>query len=225
MGTIIPALAPATTRFSATPEDFGIGARLTLAVMGDDYVAVILDALDQADSTGLAIQTGVVSSYLSGAEPDLLRYVSQVIAGASRTGAHVTATVQFSRGCPGEVTCALPPTGGLFAEVPPLAAAGIHAVAEWALYPLNDSAGSADHMRDIYAAIESAKASGLAVHSEHFVTRLEGDLALVLQVIAAGWIVAGRTVQHVATHATLSINSPSLTTPSVTSPGVNSNAS
>ena len=212
MGTIIPALATTATRFSATPQEFGIGARLTLAVMSDDYATVILDALDQADSTGLAIQTGVVSSYLSGAEPDLLRYVSQVIARASRTGAHVTATVQFSRGCPGEVTCALPPTGGLFAEVPPLAATGIHAVAEWALYPLNDGddTGSADHMRDIYAAIENAKASGLSVHSEHFVTRLEGDLALVLQVIAAGWIVAGRTVQHVATHATISINSPSV---------------
>ncbi|WP_233195398.1 Ykof family thiamine-binding protein [Cryobacterium sp. M91] len=89
---------------------------------------------------------------------------------------------------------------------------GVHAVAEWALYPLDDGTGSAsaDHMRDIYAAIETAKASGLTVHSEHFVTRLEGDLALVLQVIAAGWIVAGRTVQHVATHATLSLNSPSL---------------
>ena len=215
MGTIIPTPATTATRFSATPEEFGVGARLTLAVMSDDYVTVILDALAQADSTGLAIQTGVVSTYLSGAEPDLLRYVSQVVAGASRSGAHVTATVQFSRGCPGEVTCALPPTGGLFAQVVNLAPTGVHAVAEWALYPLEDDTGSADHMRDIYAAIESAKASGLSVHSEHFVTRLEGDLALVLQVIAAGWIVAGRTVQHVATHATISINSPS----------VNSNAS
>ena len=210
MGTII-----STPIFTATPEEFGIGARLTLAVMRDDYVAVILDALNAADSTGLAIQTGVVSTYLSGAEPDLLRYLSQVVAAASRSGAHVTATLQLSRGCPGEVTCALPPTGGLFAEVVDLAPTGIHAVAEWALYPLEDGAGSADHMRDIYAAIDSAKDSGLAVHSEHFVTRLEGDLALVLQVIAAGWIVAGRTVQHVATHATISINSPS----------VNSNAS
>jgi len=207
MGTIIP--VPEIT-FTATPAEFGIGARLTLAVMRDDYAAVILDALNAADSTGLAIQTGVVSTYLSGEEPDLLRYVSQVVAGASRSGAHVTATVQLSRGCPGEVTCALPPSGGLFAEVVNLAPTGIHAVAEWALYPLEDGVGSADHMRDIYAAIDSAKGSGLTVHSEHFVTRLEGDLALVLQVIAAGWIMAGRTVQHVATHATISVNSPSV---------------
>jgi uncharacterized protein YqgV (UPF0045/DUF77 family) len=214
MGTHIPipTNTSATTEFSATPQEFGIGARVTLAVMSDDYVAVILEALQEADSTGIEIQTGVVSTYLSGPEPDLLRYISQVIAGASRTGAHVTATVQFSRGCPGEVTCTLPPGGGLFAEIPTLAPTGVQAVAEWALYPLDDGAGSgsADHMRDIYAAIESAKASGLLVHSEHFVTRLEGDLALVLQVIAAGWIMAGRTVQHVATHATISLNSPSL---------------
>jgi uncharacterized protein YqgV (UPF0045/DUF77 family) len=211
MGTHIPVPTTPTTEFSATPQEFGIGARLTLAVMSDNYVAVILEALQEADSTGIEIQTGVVSTYLSGPEPDLLRYISQVIAGASRTGSHVTATVQFSRGCPGEVTCTLPAGGGLFAEVPTLALTGVPAVAEWALYPLDDGAGSgsADHMRDIYVAIESAKASGLLVHSEHFVTRLEGDLALVLQVIAAGWIMAGRTVQHVATHATISLNSPS----------------
>jgi uncharacterized protein YqgV (UPF0045/DUF77 family) len=212
MGTNIPVPATTTTTFSATPQEFGIGARLTLAVMSDNYVAVILAALQEADSTGIEVQTGVVSTYLSGPESELLRYISQVIAGASRTGAHVTATVQFSRGCPGEVTCTLPPTGGLFAEVPMLAPTGVPAVAEWALYPLDDgtSSASADHMRDIYAAIESAKASGLLVHSEHFVTRLEGDLALVLQVIAAGWIMAGRTVPHVATHATISLNSPSM---------------
>ena len=194
-----------------TPEEFGVGARLTLAVMSDSYVDVILGALQGADSTGVEVETGRVSTYVSGAEQDILRYLSQVITGAARTGAHVSATVHLSRGCPGEVICKLPDdSAALFAQNPELEPTGLQAVAEWALYPLadEDTGGSSpDHMRDIYAAIDYAKSTGITVRTEHFVTSLQGDVAQVLQTIAAGWILAGRSVQHVSTHATLSINS------------------
>lgn len=192
-------------------KEFGVGARLTLAVMRDDYVDVILAALHGADRTGVEVETGAVSTYVSGSEQDILRYLSQVIAGAGRTGSHLSATVHLSRGCPGEVTCELPGGGGPSVEMPELEPTGVSAVAEWALYPLADDGGkgsSADHMRDIYAAIDHAKSTGIVVATEHFVTRLEGDVAQVLQTIAAGWVLVGRTVQHVSTHATLSINSP-----------------
>ena len=66
-------------------------------------------------------------------------------------------------------------------------------------------------MRDIAAAIEYAKTSGTFVKSEHFVTRLQGDVADVLHTITAGWILVGRTVQHVTSHATLAVNSPTST--------------
>jgi uncharacterized protein YqgV (UPF0045/DUF77 family) len=198
--------------FTATPREFGVGARLSLAVMRDDYADVILGALRGADSTGVEVETGEVSTYISGAEKDILRYVSQVISGAGRTGAHVWAAVHFSRGCPGETTCELPEGGAaLFAEIPELEPTAVQAAAEWALYPLADGgtgSSSPDHMRDIYAAIDYAKSAGITVQSEHFVTRLQGDVAQVLQTIAAGWILAGRSVQHVSVHATLSINSP-----------------
>ena len=196
----------------ASPREFGVGARLTLAVMSDDYVDVILEALQGADDAGLDVQTGVVSTYIAGAENHIVRYLSQVVASAGGTGAHVSATVHLSRGCPGEVSCKLPPGGAaLYAQIPQLAATGVQATAEWALYPLSDGDGasSPDHMRDIYAAIDYAKSAGVAVTTEHFVTRLHGDVAHVLQTITAGWILAGRSVQHVTTHATLSLNSPS----------------
>ena len=63
-------------------------------------------------------------------------------------------------------------------------------------------------MRDIYAAIELAKDNGTFRGSAHFVTRLEGDVGLVLASAFAGWVLAGRTVQHVTSHVTLSVNSP-----------------
>jgi len=197
-----------------TPATFGVGARITLAAMSDDYVSIVLGALEAADSTGLEAQTGAVSTFVSGAESDLVRYLVQLVGAAGRSGAHVSATIHFSRGCPGEVVCELPGGAGpLAAEIPDVAATGVSAVAEWALYPLEDGvrAGTApDHMRDIYAAIDFARELGTFEASEHFVTRLSGDVADVIRTVAAGWILVGRTVQHVTSHVTLSINSPSV---------------
>ena len=208
-----PSTGDAGTSFTATPREFGVGARLTLAVMADDYVDVILGALRSADATGLEVQTGKVSTYVSGAEQDVLRYLSQVIAGAGRGGAHVAAAVHLSRGCPGGVSCDIPEGGAaLYSEIPQLEPTGIKTAADWAIYPLADGGtgtAAADHMRDIYAAIDYAKSTGVTVTEDHYVTRLDGDVAQVLQTIAAGWILIGRSVQHVVTHATLSINSPS----------------
>ena len=198
-----------------TPATFGVGARITLAAMSDDYVSIVLGALEAADSTGIETQTGAVSTFVSGAESDLVRYLVQLVGAAGRSGAHVSATIHFSRGCPGEVVCNLPGGAGpLAAEIPDVAATGVTAVAEWALYPLEDGvrAGTApDHMRDIYAAIDFARELGTFEASEHFVTRLSGDVADVIRTVAAGWILVGRTVQHVTSHVTLSINSPTAT--------------
>lgn len=194
------------------PKNFGIGARITLSVMSENCADVILGALRQAETTGLDVQTGDVSTYVAGNEADLLRYLCQVIAAAGRTGAHVSATVQLSRGCPGEVVCDLPGGAGpLYSAIPEHEATGVRASAEWALYPLDDTGRDGvepDHMRDIYAAIELAKSNGTFVKSEHFVTRLEGDVAEVLHTVAAGWIMVGRSLQHVTSHVTLSLNSP-----------------
>lgn len=65
-------------------------------------------------------------------------------------------------------------------------------------------------MRDIYAAIDYAKKAGTYAGSEHFATRLVGDVADVLATAAAGWVLVGRSVQHVTSHLTLSLNSPTV---------------
>ena len=58
------------------------------------------------------------------------------------------------------------------------------------------------------AAIGTA-GSRVGAPSEHFVTRLDGDLSDVLTAVAAGWLGAARHVRHVVTHVTLSMHSPS----------------
>lgn len=197
---------------SLSPQDLGVGARFTIAVMHSDFVRIIVEALADADSADLDVVTDPVSTLVRGSEQRVLEYVTAVIAGAARGGHHVTASVLLSRGCPGEVTCSTTP--GLLAEaaaVPVLSSTGIQASAHWSLYPLDDTGrpGEApDHLRDIYEAIDYAKELGTYVRGEHYATLLEGDLADVLGTVAAGWVMVGRSVQHVTSHATLSISSP-----------------
>jgi len=199
---------------TATPLGFGVGARVTAAVMSEDYARILVDALSRLDLTGLVRETGDVSTYLGGHETHLQRALIDLAEALALTEHHATVSVLLSRGCPGEVACELPGGAGpRTAAVPEARRTGRFASAEWALYPLADEVtaeGAApDHMRDIYAAIDHAKELGTYRGSEHFVTRLEGDLGEVIATALAGWLLVGRSVQHVTSHLTLSLNSPS----------------
>lgn len=197
----------------------GLGARITVAAMIDNYVDVILGALndESLDTSGLQIETGDVSTLIRGDEPTLLRYLTDVSARIAESGVHASITILLSRGCPGEVTCEAPRTASAHHGGPPDGRdVGTFASAEWALYPLADQVTvtddgriEPDHMRDIYVAIDLAKDLGTFHSSVHFATRLEGDLGRVLQTAVAGWTLVGRSVQHVTSHLTVSVNSPS----------------
>ncbi|PWD52396.1 hypothetical protein C8046_05825 [Serinibacter arcticus] len=219
-----PVAGPSAGDLTRDPLTFGVGARVTASVMADDYVDVLTRALAEVSTDGLVLSTGDVSTYVGGSETDLLRYLTDLGAALAATGHHVTLTVHLSRGCPGEVVCERPGGAGpRGASVPPTRTTGRLAAAEWALYPLADAApavgpdGAAppepDHMRDIYAAIDHARELGTFRGSEHFVTRLEGDLGDVLATAVAGWVLVGRSVQHVTSHLQVSLNSPNHAAP------------
>lgn len=190
--------------------DFGVGARITLSVMSDDFVEIILGALAETDASGLQVETDQVSTFIRGDELRICQFLSELIAAAARSGKHVSAAVILSRGCPGEVCRVVDQLPE--AEAPRLSATGVAVTAQWALYPLADSASGgidADHMREIYQVIERSKRLGTYLRGDHFVTTLAGDVADVLATVADGWISVGRHIQHVATHVTISANSPS----------------
>ena len=199
-----PAVGP-----DMTPQQYGVGARFTLSVYDSDYVRIILGALEQADRTGLTLETNDISTFVGGTEQRVLEFLRDVIGAAAASGAHISAAILLSRGCPGELACALPAGVPALGAAPvSLAPAGVRARAHWSLYPLLDGGGEGDHMSPIYAAIEDAKTAGIYSGSDHFATRLDGDLAAVLQTAANGWIGVGGVVQHVTTHLTVSLNSP-----------------
>lgn len=202
-----------TTAPAPSAQTYGVGARFSLHPMTPDFVPVILDALASGDASRLEVSTDDVSTFLGGSEADVLMYLRDVIAAAAGTGVHTVAHVLLSRGCPGEVTCELPDDATYITEsVPDLARTGLPASAHWSLYPLDDGdaqGGRGDHMAGIAEAVERARARGTFTRSEHFATRLDGDLADVLTTVAEGWLLVGRRVRHVTSHATISLNSPS----------------
>lgn len=198
-----------------TPAQYGVGARLSLYPMTADFVEVILGALADADASGVQVGTDDVSTSVRGDEAAVLRYLHEVIAHAAGTGVHTVAHLLLSRGCPGEVTCEVA-DGQAWApgSLPELAHTGLRASAHWSLYPLVDGGPGTEaqeHMTGIQDAIEHAKERGTFTRAEHYATRLDGDLADVLATIAGGWLLVGRQVRHVTSHATVSLSSPSST--------------
>lgn len=211
-----PAPSPAPGP-AGSPTDLGVGARLSLHPMTDDFAEVILAALAAGDTARLTVATDDVSTFVRGTEADVTRYLRDVIAAAASTGVHTVAHVLLSRGCPGEVRCEVGDDLMLRAVAAPrVELTGLTASAHWALYPLDDGGPDAfggerprDHMAGIYAAIDRARDLGTLTRSEHFVTRLDGDLADVLATVAEGWLLVGRTVRHVTSHVTIALHSPS----------------
>jgi len=194
-----------------TAQAYGVGARFSLHPMTDGFADLILNALAETDDRGLEISTDDVSTHVRGPESDLLGYLVDVIGAVARTGVHTAAHVLLSRGCPGEVDCSV--AGGTAhapEQLPTSPPAGVRAAAHWSLYPLDDGPDS-DHMAGIYAAIDHARDLGVLTGSEHYATRLDGDLADVLAAVTGGWLLVGRDVRHVTSHVSLSLNSPTKT--------------
>lgn len=206
----------------ATPEQLGIGMRLSVHPHCDDFEDVILGALADVASDGLSdglvVQTDEVSSYVGAqsepAEQQLAAFAVAIIAAASRRsgGGHVVAHILLSRGCPGEVSCDLQVTGLPHAAPVALEPVGISAAAQWSLYPLLDGGSrQGDHMPYIEAAIGAARSRGVATRANHYATKLTGDLAEVLATAVDAWAQVGTVVPHVVTHLTVSVGSPSST--------------
>lgn len=189
----------------------GVGARVSVHPHRDDFADVLLGALAALDRTGVEVATDDVSTLVRGPEADVLRVVVDLVTAVARAGGHVVAHVHLSRGCPGEVACDLGDEVVLApVDLVPPAPVGVPASAHWALYPL----GVDGHLDAVLAAVDEAGAR-VRVTSEHYVTRLDGDLADVLGTVALAWARTGEHVRHVVTHVTVSVGSPSVASPVV----------
>ncbi|MFC4984087.1 YkoF family thiamine/hydroxymethylpyrimidine-binding protein [Salinicoccus siamensis] len=78
-----------------------VGCQFNLSVMSDDFVDVILSALEKTETAEVMMETDDVSSWVHGPISDVFAVVELIYLNAAQTGRHVAMSGTFSAGCPG----------------------------------------------------------------------------------------------------------------------------
>lgn len=178
--------SPATYAPAATS-----GARFTLSVLDSNFVEIILDSLADADSNRVKVVSGDITTHVTGDIADVIQYICDVLAAAGRRGVHSSATIMLAY---------VQPPGHADRFLLPLTPVGLRARAHWTA-PTNAHGAT--------AAIQLARDLGTWSGEEPFVTRLDGDLATVLETVAGGVVLTSEPTTTTTTHVTISLNSPS----------------
>lgn len=196
------------------------GAQLSLYPMCDDFVAVILKAVDALDPyrPRFRIETDDVSTLIVGPPEEIFPAMRDLFASAAETGVHCVLSAAISRGCPGEPDDEICMPSADFGTAAPLedrisaareavaraGMTGVEVAAQFSLYPL----GGSHHMDEIYGCIDFLKSSGVFEKSKNFCTKLRGDAGPVFATLGEAFLRFGAPNGHVALDLTVSANSP-----------------
>src|SRR6056297_2226651 len=197
------------------------GAQVSLYPMSDDFVDIILGAIESLEPwrDRLRLQTDSLSTLMVGPPDILFPAMRDLFCAAARPGVHTTMHATVSRGCPGEPDDPIcTPVSGPSRDasvgdrvaacreaVAAMPLLGQHIAAQLSLYPL----GVGHHMDEIYGCIEFLKASGTFDRSKSFCTALRGDAGPVFETLGQAFTGFGAEAGHLAMDVTVSANSPS----------------
>ncbi|MFQ6550329.1 YkoF family thiamine/hydroxymethylpyrimidine-binding protein [Aestuariibius sp. 2305UL40-4] len=197
------------------------GAQVSLYPMSDDFVGIILNAIEALDPwrDQLRLETDSLSTLIVGPPEVLFPAMRDLFCATARSGIHTTMHATVSRGCPGEPDdpiCTPVAGGPRGMSLADLVAAGrdrvaaapileLDIAAQFSLYPL----GIGHHMDEIYGCIEFLKNSGTYDRSKNFCTALRGDAGPVFETLGQAFTGFGFDTGHLAMDVTVSANSPS----------------
>ena len=201
-----------------TPEQLKVGMRISIHPHATDFEQIILTAVEEAQrrfakempTADLDVMTDHVATYVGVKSGDPAQLLAQYASTLIHTAAleskrqYLSCHILLSRGCQDLAGSDLDPADLPAEKVVFLPLTGLPVSAAWSIYPLSE--GGASCAKPIQAAIEEAKNSGLSVSTDHFVTKLHGDLSVVLAVIIDTWAAAGKHIPHVVSHATISVD-------------------
>lgn len=197
------------------------GAQISLYPMTDDFVGVILGAIEALEPyrPSFRIETDDISTLIVGPPEQLFPAMRDLFVKAAGSGVHCVLAATVSRGCPGEPDDPICTPLGPAAHQLPLAArieaavahvsaanrTGQDIAAQFSLYPL----GNGHHMDEIYGCIAFLKQSGVFDRSKNFCTKLRGDAGPVFATLSEAFLRFGAPEGHVALDLKVSANSPS----------------
>ena len=181
------------------------GCRFSLYPMTDDFVSIILGALDKTDTSFVWSQSDALSTVYRGKREYVIDAVAALFANAWRDGIHMALEGQVSRGCPGDVSGdSVLSCEGEAPNTATVEAATQPALAKLSLYPL----GVEDYIDDIAKVWYLAEERGLNPTSIHYATRIEGSIRDIFTYFNDVCALMEQTVSHYVLHFTINVNSP-----------------
>ncbi len=181
------------------------GCRFSLSPMSDDYIAIILGALEKVDTSKVWSNTERLSSLYRGKREHVIDAVKACFVHAWKKDVHMTMEMTFSKGCPGDTDA----ESYLAENADLLNEAGMQNIhfpvdCKISLYPM----GVDNYMSYIANVVNKAVDQGLYAGSSHYVTVLKGDVHDLFAYFA--WVneYCANELSHYVFEVTLSVNSP-----------------
>ncbi|WP_110113480.1 YkoF family thiamine/hydroxymethylpyrimidine-binding protein [Bacillus sp. CGMCC 1.16541] len=183
-----------------------VGCRFNLGVMSDDFVNVILSAIEETDTSKVWKQTDDVSTCIRGRESHVFDVVKAIYVAAAKTGKHVVLNGTFSIGCPGDSEGDVYMTeDDVVLNEARAQDTKLDVSTQFALYPMN----TPTYMDVIAAQVNVAKEHGTLTGGVHYATRLDGDVHQVFETLQDSFHNAQNSASHVVMTVNVSANSPS----------------
>ncbi|HLQ73207.1 MAG TPA: YkoF family thiamine/hydroxymethylpyrimidine-binding protein [Bacillota bacterium] len=183
-----------------------VGASFTLSAMSDDYVNIILNAINETDTSKVWLHTDDVTTTIRGKIAHVFDITQAIFLHASQTGEHISFQSTYSIGCPGDsdadVFMAEDDTRQNEEKVKDVKQ---YVAAKFSLYPLTQG----HYMDTIYGQIEAMK-EFVDVKHAHYSTYLSGDTLSVFRGLESAFratVASGSS--HTVMTVSLSSNSPS----------------
>ena len=163
------------------------GCRFSLYPMTDNFVSVILGALEKTDTSAVWGQSRALFN------------------NAWQPEEHMALEGQFSKGCPGDTDGdSLLDREGEAPNRAKIQDRHFPVLCKLALYPM----GTGDYIDEIAKVWRMAEAEGLNPKTIHYATRIEGDVQKVFDYLEEVCRLMEQSVPHYILHFTLSVNSP-----------------
>ena len=181
------------------------GCRFSLYPMTDNFVSVILGALEKTDTSPLWSQSDALSTVHRGKLPYVADAVRALFINAWQPEVHMALEGQFSKGCPGDTDGdSLLDREGEAPNRAKIQDRHFPVLCKLALYPM----GTGDYIDEIAKVWRMAEAEGLNPKTIHYATRIEGDVQKVFDYLEEVCRLMEQSVPHYILHFTLSVNSP-----------------
>lgn len=169
------------------------GCQFSLHPMSDQFVEIIIAALEETDTSNVWKETDDVNTSVRGEMVHVFDVVKAIFLHAAKTGEHVAMNGTFTIGCPGDRGQNAPMDG----TDTPINEEKTKDIAQtagckFALYPL----GTEDYMEKIMEQIDLSKHRNVDVNPSHSATRLDGDVHDIFQALHESFDLVQQKVNH-----------------------------